>query len=187
MTQRAWLLQYIGAGLLTFILLYLPLFSILSAISVFPYLISIFLAISYLTPYRSEQFAAFCLFMRTSPINFALLGRNGNKERQQRQKNIDREHLSSSRPPSFLIQDYYYGPEFLFFNILTFVIFVGYFCLSGSPSYACLDPETPKKYFCLFVDFIVPCQTVGGHVFLRTLHIFFLHFETGYAPLLIFL
>ncbi len=41
------------------------------------------LAISYLTPYRSEQFAAFCLFMGTSLINFALLGRNGNKDRRQ--------------------------------------------------------------------------------------------------------
>jgi hypothetical protein len=114
MTQQAWLLQYIGAGLLTFILLYIQLFSILSAISVFPYLISIsWQSLSNSIPYRSEQFAAFCLFMGTSPINLALLGRNGNKERHQRQKNIDREHFLSSRPPSYLIQDYYYGPEFL--------------------------------------------------------------------------
>jgi hypothetical protein len=51
--------------------------------------ISIFLAISSFLHYtenkiiqnRGEQFAEFCLFMRTSPKNCALLSRNGNTEK----------------------------------------------------------------------------------------------------------
>jgi hypothetical protein len=34
--------------------------------------------------------AAFCLFMRTSPINFDLLGGNGNTSKQRRQQNFDK-------------------------------------------------------------------------------------------------
>ena len=80
--------------------------------------------------------------------------KNDNKDKRTSIVNIC--HLPGPLPFSFktTIMD------LNFFNILTFVIFVGYFCLSGSPSYACLDPETPKKYFCLFVDFIVPCLLI---------------------------
>ncbi len=70
---------------------------------------------------RSKRFAAFCLPMGTSPIDFALLGGNKNtlnkeKPRTKRPTNIDHavetycEYLPPCHLPFFLIKDYLLGP-----------------------------------------------------------------------------